>query len=98
MSFNFNNLTIKAQEAVQEATEIAAANQNQAIDTGHLLKGMLLVDENVVGFLLKKLNVNVTRLSEVLDAVIEKYPKVSGGSPYLSNETNNVLQKAYSYI
>jgi len=98
MSFNFNNLTIKAQEAVQEATEIASANQNQAIDTGHLLKGMLMVDENVVGYLLKKLNVNLPRLNEVLDAVIEKYPKVSGGSPYLSNDTNNVLQKAYTYL
>jgi ATP-dependent Clp protease ATP-binding subunit ClpB len=98
MAFNFNNLTIKAQEAVQEATEIAAANENQAIDTGHLLKGMLMVDENVVGFLLKKLNVNLSRLNEVLDAIIEKYPKVSGGSPYISNEVNNALQKAYSYI
>ncbi len=97
MSFNFNNLTIKAQEAVQEATEIASANQNQAIDTAHLLKGMLIVDENVVGFLLKKLSVNVVRLNEVLDAVIEKYPKVSGGNPYLSNETNTALQKAASY-
>lgn len=97
MSFNFNNLTIKAQEAVQEATEIAAANQNQAIDTAHLLKGMLIVDENVVGFLLKKLSVNVVRLNEVLDAVIEKYPKVSGGNPYLSNEVNTALQKAASY-
>ena len=98
MAFNFNNLTIKAQEAVQEATEIAAANQNQAIETGHLLKGMLIVDENVVGFLLKKLNVNLVRLNEVLDAVINKYPKVSGGNPYLSNEANNVFQKAQAYI
>jgi len=97
MSFNFNNLTIKAQEAVQEATEIAAANQNQAIDTAHLLKGMLIVDENVVGFLLKKLGVNVVRLNEVLDAVIAKYPKVSGGNPYLSNEANTALQKAGTY-
>jgi len=97
MSFNFNNLTIKAQEAVQEATEIAAANQNQAIDTAHLLKGMLIVDENVVGFLLKKLSVNLVRLNEVLDAVIAKYPKVSGGSPYLSSEANTALQKASSF-
>ncbi len=98
MSFNFNNLTIKAQEAVQEATEIASANQNQAIDTGHLLKGMLIVDDNVVGFLLKKLNVNLVRLNEVLDAVINKYAKVSGGNPYFSSEANNVFQKAQAYI
>ena len=56
---NFNNFTIKSQEAVQKATEIAAAKQNQAIETSHLLKGMLMVDENVIPFLLKKLNVNL---------------------------------------
>ena len=56
---NFNNFTIKSQEAVQKAMEIAAAKQNQAIETSHLLKGMLLVDENVIPYLLKKLNVNL---------------------------------------
>ena len=55
---NFNNFTIKSQEAVQKATEIAAAKQNQAIETSHLLKGMLMVDENVIPYLLKKVNVN----------------------------------------
>jgi len=95
---NFNNFTIKAQEAVQEAQQIAEANQNQAIDTAHLLKGMLIEDENVVGFLLKKLNVNLARLNTRLDELIAKYPKVAGGSPYLSNDTNNALQKALSYM
>ncbi len=56
---NFNNFTIKSQEAVQKATEIAAAKQNQAIETAHLLKGMLTVDENVIPYLLRKLNVNL---------------------------------------
>src|ERR1700679_4003940 len=95
---NFNNFTIKAQEAVQEAQQIAEANQNQAIDTAHLLKGMLIEDENVVGFLLKKLNVNLTRLNARLDELIAKCPKVAGGSPYLSNDTNNALQKALGYM
>ena len=95
---NFNNFTIKAQEAVQKAQEIAEAGQNQAIDTAHLLKGMLIEDENVVGFLLKKLNVNLDRLNTRLDELISKYPKVAGGSPYLSNDANNALQKALAYM
>jgi ATP-dependent Clp protease ATP-binding subunit ClpB len=96
---NFNNFTLKAQEAIQKAQEIAAAITNQAIDTAHILKGLLLVDENVIGYLLKKLNANPTRISEQLDEIINKYPKVSGaGSPYLSNEANNALQKALSYL
>jgi ATP-dependent Clp protease ATP-binding subunit ClpB len=60
---NFNNFTIKAQEAVQKASEIATGNQQQAIETAHLLKGLLLVDENVITYLLKKLNVNLNRLT-----------------------------------
>lgn len=96
---NFNNFTIKAQEAVQKAVEIAKGNQQQAIDTSHLLKGMLTEDENVIGFLLKKLNVNINRLSTGLDEIINKLPKVSGaGSEYLSSEANNALQKAQQYV
>ncbi|MGE8381065.1 MAG: Clp protease N-terminal domain-containing protein, partial [Sphingobacterium sp.] len=56
---NFNNYTIKAQEAIQKASEIAAGNQQQAIETAHILKALLTVDENVVSHLLKKLNVNI---------------------------------------
>jgi len=55
---NLDNFTIKSQETIQKATEIAAAKQNQSIETSHLLKGMLMVDENVVPYLLRKLNVN----------------------------------------
>jgi ATP-dependent Clp protease ATP-binding subunit ClpB len=76
---NFNNFTIKSQEAVQKATEIAAAKQNQAIETSHVLKGMLMVDENVIPFLLKKLNVNMDIFTPALDGIIDAYPKVSGG-------------------
>jgi ATP-dependent Clp protease ATP-binding subunit ClpB len=91
---NFNNFTIKSQEAVQKATEIAAAKQHQAIETSHLLKGMLMVDENVVPYLLKKLNVNIEIFTKALDHILDSYPKVSGGEQYLSGDTNKALQKA----
>nr|WP_294942056.1 ATP-dependent chaperone ClpB [uncultured Mucilaginibacter sp.] len=95
---NFNNFTIKAQEAVQKASEIATGNQQQAIETAHLLKGLLLVDENVITYLLKKLNVNINRLNETLDTQIASFPKVSGSNVYLSSTVNTVLQKAQSYL
>src|ERR1700761_2757361 len=95
---NFNNFTIKAQEAVQKASEIATGNQQQAIEPAHLLKGLLLVDENVISFLLKKLNVNINRLNDTLDEQIAGYPKVSGSDIYLSSNTNSSLQKATGYL
>src|SRR5476649_1860253 len=95
---NFNNFTIKAQEAVQKASEITTGNQQQAIEPAHLLKGLLLVDENVISYLLKKLNVNLNRLNEILDAQIASYPKVSGSDVYLSSASNTALQKATAYL
>jgi ATP-dependent Clp protease ATP-binding subunit ClpB len=95
---NFNNFTIKAQEAVQQASEIAQGNQQQAIETAHLLKGLLTVDENVVSYVLKKLNVNLNTLNQHLDEQIAKFPKVSGSNGYLSSGANSVLQKAQSYL
>jgi len=95
---NFNNFTIRAQEAVQKASEIATGNQQQAIENAHLLKGLLLVDENVISYLLKKLNVNLNRLNDSLDQQIASFPKVSGSNVYLSSETNSALQKAQSYL
>jgi len=95
---NFNNFTIKAQEAVQKASEITSGNQQQAIEPAHLLKGLLLVDENVISYLLKKLNVNLNRLNEILDKQIASYPKVSGSDVYLSSASNSVLQKTQSYL
>src|SRR6187399_2496384 len=87
-AMNFNNFTIKAQEAVQKASEITVGNQQQAIETAHLLKGLLLVDENVISYLLKKLNVNLNRLNEQLDSQINSFPKVSGSDVYLSSTAN----------
>ncbi|WP_055562190.1 ATP-dependent chaperone ClpB [Hymenobacter sp. AT01-02] len=95
---NFNNYTIKAQEAVQKATEIAGGNQQQAIETGHLLKGLFQSDENVLSFLAKKLGVNLNILTPRLDALVTGYPKVSGGSPYLSNEAAAALQRATGFL
>ena len=96
---NFNNFTIKSQEAVQQAQQIATAAGNQSIETGHLLKGLLETDENVVSFLLKKLNANPARIEQALEAIIKGYPKVSGGGgQYLSNSTNQALSKAQSFL
>jgi ATP-dependent Clp protease ATP-binding subunit ClpB len=95
---NFNNFTIKAQEAIQQASEIAQGNQQQAIETAHILKGLLTVDENVVSYVLKKLNVNLNVLNQQLDAQIEKFPKVTGSSPYLTSGSNAALQKAQAYL
>ena len=91
---NINNFTIKAQEAVQKAQEIAMGRQHQAIETAHLLKGMLSVDENVTPFLLKKLEVNVPRLTQQVDGLLDRLPRVSGGSQYLSADANQALVKA----
>ncbi|WP_293957628.1 MULTISPECIES: ATP-dependent chaperone ClpB [unclassified Sphingobacterium] len=95
---NFNNYTIKAQEAIQKASEIAAGHQQQAIETAHILKALLAVDENVVSHLLKKLNVNISYLGTELDKQVEGFPKVSGSNIYLSSEANNALQKAQGYL
>ncbi|WP_448698710.1 ATP-dependent chaperone ClpB [Mucilaginibacter sp. AW1-3] len=95
---NFNNFTIKAQEAIQKAQEIAVGNQQQAIENAHILKALLLVDENVITYLLKKLNVNINRLNESLDQQIATFPKVSGSEVYLSSGANSALQKANSYL
>ena len=91
---NFNNFTVKSQEAVAKATELAMAKQNQAIETSHVLKGMLMVDENVIPYLLKKLNVNLDSFIPALDRIIDSYPKVSGGEQFLSNDATKALQKA----
>jgi ATP-dependent Clp protease ATP-binding subunit ClpB len=95
---NFNNFTIKAQEAVQQASEIAKGNQQQAIETAHLLKGLLTVDENVVSYVLKKLNINLNTLTANLDAQIAKFPKVTGTEVYLSSGANTAFQKASGYL
>ncbi|MFM1876774.1 MAG: ATP-dependent chaperone ClpB [Bacteroidota bacterium] len=95
---NFNNFTIKSQEALQAATQEAMNNGQQAIETGHILKGILNVDENVTPFLLKKLGVNVQAFEAAVDSQVKSYPKISGGQPYLSNNANQVLNKANNFL
>ena len=95
---NFNNFTIKSQEAIQQAQQIATGLGQQAIETGHILKGILEVDENVAPFILSKLGINTNAFKQTLDKIVESYPKVSGGNQYLSQNANKALQKATSYL
>ncbi|HHU41613.1 MAG TPA: ATP-dependent chaperone ClpB [Fermentimonas caenicola] len=94
---NFNNFTIKAQEAVQKSIEIAQGNNQQMIEPAHILKGIMIVGENVTSFLFNKLTVNSQNLERVVDAEIQSFPRVSGGEPMLSRETNAVFQKAADF-
>lgn len=91
---NLNNFTIKAQEAIQHGFQIAQGNNQQSIETGHLLKGLLHSAENVVNFLLNKLGVNTAVFQQALDKIVGSYPKVTGGEQYLSSSANRALQKS----
>lgn len=91
---NFNNFTIKSQEAVQQAVNLVQSLGQQAIEPEHLLVGVLKVGENVTNFLFQKLGMNGQQISTVLERQIASLPKVSGGEPYLSRDANEVLQKA----
>ena len=94
---NFNNFTIKTQEAVQQAVQLVTQSRQQAIEPIHLLKAVIMTGESVSNFLFQKLGVSPQNIMRALDAQIASLPKVSGGEPYLSGETNNVLQKAIEY-
>ncbi|MDJ1467446.1 ATP-dependent chaperone ClpB [Cytophagaceae bacterium DM2B3-1] len=91
---NFNKYTVKSQEVIQLASEVALSHGQQAVETGHLLQAILQSDENLIGFLLKKLNVNQKALETRLNEIVQAYPKVSGGNPYLGNDAAAALQKA----
>jgi len=95
---NLNNYTIKSQEAIQQAVQLTTIHGQQAIEPAHILKGILEVDENVTPFILKKLNINPSSFSKMVESVINSYPKVSGGQPNLSNATNKALAKATTYL
>jgi len=91
---NFDKFTIKSQESIQKASEIAQANNQQAIETGHLLKALLETADDISNFILDKLSINRSAFTGALDAIIQSYPKVSGGKPYLSNDASKALQTA----
>ena len=95
---HFDRLTIKSQEAIQKAQEVAMGFQHQAIETGHILKGIFLVDDNVVPFLLKKNNISIQVLQQALDRIIGGYPKVAGGEPYLADSGKKALQAAMAKL
>ena len=91
---NFNNFTIKSQEAIQKAVEIAKGAGNQAIEPVHLLKGILTEGDSLLTFIFQKVGANASQVAGSIDRSIESEPKVSGGEPYLSRTSNDVLQKA----
>ena len=93
---NLNNLTIKSQEALQQAQQIAHSFQNQQIENEHIFKGVLMVDENVTPFLLKKLNVNVDLFKKIIDSTLQSFPKVTGGEIQLSRNASQMLNEAIS--
>ncbi|MFT4778389.1 MAG: ATP-dependent Clp protease ATP-binding subunit ClpB, partial [Flavobacteriales bacterium] len=95
---DFEKLTIKSQQAIQEAQQIASGNSQQAVDTAHLLKGILKVDENVTPYLMEKLEVNDVIFKQALDRIIASYPSVEGGDLHLSRSLNTVLVKAGNLI
>ena len=90
---NFNNFTIKAQEAVQEAVNLVQSRGQQAIEPVHVLQSVMKVGENVTNFIFQKLGMNGQQIALVLDKQIDSLPKVSGGEPYLSRETNEVFHQ-----
>ena len=94
---NFNNFRIKSQEAVQQAVNVTQARGQQAIEPVHLLAGVLKVGENVTNFIFQKLGMNAQQIALVIDKQIDSLPKVSGGEPYLSRESNEILQRAVQY-
>ena len=91
---NFDNFTIKGQESIQQAMNIAQSNGNQAIENGHLLKGVLNSAESISKFIFQKLSINGQNVERVLDTLISAYSKVSGAEPYLSRDANTTIQNA----
>jgi len=91
---NLDKYTIKSQEVLQTSIAQASELGQQVIEPGHILQALLKADENIISFLLKKLNVNIVQLNDKLEEIIQSYPLASGQSPYLSNDSNKVLQHA----
>ena len=94
---NFQNFTSKSQEVVQKAVQIAQSNQNQVLEPVHLLKAVMSDDDSVVKFVFQKLDVAATMIERSLDEQLSRLPKVSGGEPYLSSDSNKVFEKANAF-
>ncbi len=95
---DLNKLTIKSQQAIQEAQQMVLTAGQQNIETPHILKAMLQVDENVVPFLLKKLSVNVELFAQTMERQIASYPKVSGGQMQMGRGANEALNRSFTYL
>ncbi|WP_435254818.1 ATP-dependent chaperone ClpB [Tenacibaculum sp. A30] len=91
---NFNNYTIKSQETIQQAQQLAQSYGNNLIENEHIFKALLLVDENVLPFILKKLNINIDVIQQILDKQLESFSKVTGADLMLSREANKTLNEA----
>lgn len=91
---NFNSFTIKSQEAIQKAVELTRSAGQQQIEPVHLLKGIMTEGESLVNFIFSKIGANPAMVSRQVDEDIARQPKVSGGEPYLSRTSNDVLQKS----
>ena len=94
---NFNNFTTKSQEVVQQAVNLAQAKGQQVIETPHILKAAMMKGEDVVQFLFGKMGIYSSNVMSVVDKIVDSYPRVTGGEPYLSRESNEVFQKAMTY-
>ena len=93
---NFKNFTIKSQEALQEAINLVEQNGQQSVEPSHLMSGIISVGENVTNFIFNKLGVNAQAFADIVKRDALSRPKVSGGEPYLSRESNDVLQRSIS--
>ena len=93
---DINKLTIRSQEVLQKAQNLAVESSNQTIEPGHILKGMFEVDKDVIPYILKDLNVNQGPLEMATSKIIESYPRVTGGQLHMSNQSSKVLNYAFS--
>ncbi|CAA6829650.1 MAG: ClpB protein [uncultured Aureispira sp.] len=95
---NLKNFTIKSQEAVQKAQQLTTEYGHQAIEPAHLMEGILAKDENVTPYVFSKLGVNLNLIKQGVTSILQSYPKVRGGNQYLSRTSNEVFQKANSFL
>jgi ATP-dependent Clp protease ATP-binding subunit ClpB len=95
---NVNNLTIKSQEAIQRAQQIAIEKEQQAIEPAHLMLGIMEVDDNVTPYIFKKMAINPSIIQKTIASIVDSYPKVAGGNQYFSRYTSEAIQKANTFL
>src|SRR6056297_4339542 len=95
---DFQKMTIKSQQAIQDAQQLVTEKGQQSIETAHLLRVMLDADKNVIPYLLKKLSINTGLLEQALDKQIESFPKVSGGQIQLSRTATEAVNRSFTYL